>query len=87
MATNRLDSFRVAFDLEYAATLSDADWATVVASPEWHILMAENSDMMAPVLSRFSDKLAVYGQAQVSPPRPIPDGPLRLISYCSLTKC
>ena len=79
MATSRVDAFRVAFDLEYAATLSDADWAAVVATPEWHILMAENADMMAPVLARFSDKLSVYAQTQVSAPRPIPDGPFQIV--------
>ena len=32
MALQRVDAFRVAFDLEYASNLSDADWAAVVAS-------------------------------------------------------
>ena len=51
MALRNVDAFRVAFDLQYAATLSDADWSAVVASPEWHILMAENADLMQPVLT------------------------------------
>ena len=49
MAIQRVDAFRVAFDLEYAAGLDDSDWAAVLASPEWHILTAENADLMAPV--------------------------------------
>jgi hypothetical protein len=79
MALQRVDAFRVAFDLDYASNLSDADWAAVVASPEWHILTAENADLLAPVLSRFSDKLSVYAQAQTLPPRPIPEGPFQII--------
>src|SRR5437868_11900225 len=79
MSPARVDAFRSAFDLEYAATLSDADWAAVVATPEWHVLTAENADLMAPVLNRFSDKLAVYAQAQVGAPRPIPDGPFQIV--------
>src|SRR4051794_16514022 len=79
MAATHLDHWRAAFDLDYAATLSDADWAAVVASPDWHILMAENADLMAPVLTRFADKVSVFGQAQVTPPRPIPDGPFQIV--------
>jgi xanthine dehydrogenase molybdopterin-binding subunit B len=79
MALNRVDSFRVAFDLEYAATLTEAEWAAVIASPEWHILLAENADMMAPVMARFADKMSIYAQTQVAPPRPIPDGPFQIV--------
>src|ERR1700730_751369 len=79
MAIQRVDAFRVAFDLEYASNLSDADWAAVVASPEWHILTAENADLLAPVMARFSDKLAGFAQAQTLPPRPIPEGPFQII--------
>src|SRR5437762_7491080 len=75
----RVDAFRVAFDLEYAASLSDADWAAVIASPEWHILNAENSELLSPVMARFSDKLAVSTQAQTLPVRPVPDGPFAVI--------
>src|SRR4051794_23380716 len=75
----RIDAFRTAFDLEYAATLTDAEWAGVVASPDWHILMAENAELMAPVLARFSDRLSIYAQAQAAPPRPIPDGPFQIV--------
>ena len=49
---------RVAFDLEYASNLSDAEWAAVIASPEWHILTAENADLLGPVMARFSEKFA-----------------------------
>ena len=79
MAVQRVDAFRVVIDLEYAASLSDAEWATVLASPEWHIMSAENADLMAPVLARFSDKLAVATQAQTLPVRPILDGPFQLV--------
>jgi xanthine dehydrogenase molybdenum-binding subunit len=77
MALQRVDALRVAFDLDYAASLSDAEWAAVIASPEWHILNAENSDLLGPVMARFSDKL-VTAQVQ-APPRPIPEGPFNVI--------
>ena len=79
MAVQRVDAFRVAFDLEYAASLSDADWALLSASPEWHIMTAENSDLLAPVMTRFADKLSVAAQAQPLPVRPIPEGPFQII--------
>jgi xanthine dehydrogenase molybdenum-binding subunit len=79
MAVQRVDAFRVAFDLEYAAGLNDAEWAAVLASPEWHIVTAENADLMAPVLARFSDKLAVATHAQTLPARPILDGPFQIV--------
>jgi len=79
MAIRTVDAFRTAFDPEYAAQLNDAEWATVVASPDWHILMAENADMMAPVLARFSDRITGFAQTQVTPPRPIPEGPFQIV--------
>src|SRR3979411_882890 len=75
----RVDAFRTAFDLEFAATLTEADWAAVVASPEWHILTAENSDLLAPVMSRFSDRMSMAAQAQTAPVRPIPEGPFQIV--------
>ena len=75
----RVDTFRTAFDLEYAATLTDADWAAVIASPEWHILTAENADLLEPVLAAFGNKLSVAAQVQTAAPRPIPEGPFQLI--------
>src|SRR5438067_3258513 len=77
MALQRVDAFRVAFDLEYASSLTDAEWASVVASPEWHILTAENADLLMPVMDRFGDKLAA--QPQTTPVRPIPEGPFAVI--------
>src|ERR1700750_2605837 len=79
MPLQRVDAFRVAFDLEFAASLSDAEWSAVVASPEWHIMMAENADLMQPVLTRFADRLSMAPQAQVQAPRPIPEGPFQVI--------
>jgi CO/xanthine dehydrogenase Mo-binding subunit len=78
MALQRVDAFRVAFDLEYASNLSDAEWAAVIASPEWHILTAENADLLAPVMARFSDRL-VAAQPQTQPVRPIPEGPFSIV--------
>src|SRR5436305_12375221 len=83
MALQRVDAFRVAFDMEYASSLSDADWAAVIASPEWHILNAENSELLSPVMARFSDKLAVSTQTQRLPVSPIPYRPFAEISQPS----
>jgi CO/xanthine dehydrogenase Mo-binding subunit len=77
MALNqRVDAFRVAFDLEYAGALSDAEWAELLASPEWHLLTAEHADLLGPVTARFSDRLSAQVQAPV---RPIPAGPFSVI--------
>jgi CO/xanthine dehydrogenase Mo-binding subunit len=51
----------------------------VLASPEWHIMAAENADLLAPVVARFSDKMSLAAQAQTTPPRPIPEGPFQII--------
>src|SRR5438067_5751494 len=79
MGFQRVDAFRVAFDPDYASSLTDADWAAVIASPEWHILAAENTDLVAPVMARFSDKMSIAAQAQTLPPRVIPEGPFQLV--------
>src|SRR6266567_6247103 len=79
MAVQRVDAFRVVFDLEYAAGLNDSEWAAVLATPEWHIMSAENADLLAPVMARFADKLSVFSQAQTEPVRPIPEGPFQII--------
>jgi hypothetical protein len=79
MAVPRVDAFRVAFDLDYAAGLTDAEWDAVLASPEWHVMTAENADLLAPVVARFPDKMSVAAQAQTLPVRPIPEGPFQII--------
>ncbi|HEV7662683.1 MAG TPA: xanthine dehydrogenase family protein molybdopterin-binding subunit [Chloroflexota bacterium] len=79
MALQRVDAFRVAFDLDYAASLSDGEWAQVLASNEWHIMSAENADLLGPVMARFGSKMSVAAQAQTAPPRPIPEGPFQII--------
>src|SRR2546428_11252873 len=78
MGFQRVDAFRVAFDPDYASSLTDADWAAFIASPEWHILTAENFDLLAPDLARFSDKLSASVQAQTLPPRLTPDWPIQV---------
>src|SRR5690349_21041919 len=76
MTLQSVDAFRVAFDLDYAASLTDAEWAAVLASSEWHILSAENADLLAPVMERFADRFA---QVQTTPVRPIPEGPFQIV--------
>ncbi|HEV7666520.1 MAG TPA: hypothetical protein VGQ62_23495, partial [Chloroflexota bacterium] len=72
MSLQKVDVLRVALDLDYAAALNEAEWASVLASNEWHIMTAENADLLAPVLARFGSRLSVAAQAQTLPPRPIP---------------
>src|SRR5258708_29034096 len=79
MVVQWVDAFRDACDLEFAASLGDAEWAVVIAWPEWHILIAENADLMAPVLTRFADRFSVATQAQTLPVRPILDGPYQIV--------
>jgi xanthine dehydrogenase molybdenum-binding subunit len=78
MPVQRVDAFRTAFDLEYAAGLSDAELAAVMATPEWHILSAENADLLAPVMASLGDRV-VAAQPQTAPIRPIPPGPFSVI--------
>lgn len=78
MPVQRVDAFRTAFDLEYAASLSDAELASVMASPEWHILSAENADLLAPVMAQLGDRV-LAAQPQTAPVRPIPPGPFSVI--------
>jgi CO/xanthine dehydrogenase Mo-binding subunit len=78
MVAQRLDAFRAAFDLEYAATLTAEDWASVRQSAEWHIYEAENGDLLAPVLAAFPGVFNVAAQ-QTTAPRPIPEGPFTVI--------
>src|SRR5215471_4072828 len=78
MPVQRIDAFRTAFDLEYAASLSDAELAAVMATPEWHILSAENADLLAPVMAALGDRV-VAAQPQTAPVRPIPPGPFSVI--------
>ena len=78
MAIRGADAFRAAFDLKYAASLSEANWAEVMQSPEWHVMVAENADLLTPVMAAFPERFSVAAQ-QTLPPRPIPDGPFQII--------
>src|SRR6266581_2561407 len=77
MPIQRVDALRVVVDLEYASSLSDADWAALIASNEWHLMTAEHADLLGPVMARFSDKLSA--QPQTVPVRPIPEGPFAIV--------
>jgi CO/xanthine dehydrogenase Mo-binding subunit len=80
MANLHLDAFLAAFDLEYAAKLTQEDWAAVRQTAEWHIFEAENADLMAPVILAHPEVFGnVMAQAQTAPPRPIPEGPFTII--------
>jgi len=74
----RVDAFKAAFDLEYAATLTAEDWATVKQTADWHIFEAENIDLLMPVKAAFPEHFTVAAQAQTAP-RPIPEGPFSII--------
>src|SRR3954447_14312009 len=74
----RVDAFKAAFDLEYAATLTAEDWATVKQTADWHIFEAENIDLLMPAKAAFPEHFTVAAQAQTAP-RPIPEGPFSII--------
>jgi hypothetical protein len=74
----RLDAFRAAFDLEYAAKLTAEDWAAVKQMADWHIFEAENIDLLGPVMAAFPEHFNVAAQAQTAP-RPIHEGPFSII--------
>src|SRR5215467_5371411 len=74
----RLDAFRAAFDLEYAAQLTAEDWAAVKQTADWHIFESENNDLLQPVVQAFPQFHNVSAQQQAAP-RPIPEGPFNII--------
>ena len=78
MALQRLDAFRAAFDLEYAKSLTAAEWTQVRQTAEWHIYESENIDLLAPVMAAIPEQFSVAAQ-QTAAPRPIPEGPFSII--------
>ncbi len=66
----RIEAVRVAQDASYAASLSDADWYALAQDPDWQLLVAEQSEMLAPVMAVHGHKLP--GQNGGSPRSEIP---------------
>ncbi len=69
----RIDAVRVAQDPAYASELTDADWYALAQDPDWQQLVAEQVEMVGPVLAVHGHKLPGNGHAtvtQVPPFRP-----------------
>ncbi len=61
-----VDALKVVQDQGYAASLTDAEWQSLVFDPTWHELVGEFHEMVAPVLEKYGDRLGMGGrQAQV----------------------
>lgn len=73
----RIEAVRVAQDPDYAAGLSDADWHQLSQDPDWQRLVAEQSEMVAPVLAVHGHKLP-GGYGDVAPSQ-VPPGPFKVI--------
>src|SRR5215831_4177259 len=78
MVVRAVDAFRAAFDQKYAVSLSADEWAAVKQSAEWHIMVAENSDLLAPVMAAHPQHFSAAAQ-QTTAPRPIPPGPFQIV--------
>src|SRR5215831_7912770 len=78
MVVRAVDAFRAAFDQKYAASLSAEEWAAVKHSAEWHVMVAENSDLLAPVMAAHPEYFSAAAQ-QTAAPRPIPAGPFQIV--------
>src|SRR2546428_12413628 len=52
-----LEAVRVAQDVAYAASLSDADWQQLAQDPTWQELVAEQSEMVSSVIAVHGHKL------------------------------
>ena len=75
----RIEAVRVAQDAAYAASLTDADWRTLSADPEWQQLVAEQSEMVANVMATHGDKLGYAGDPVASATPVAPSGAFKVI--------
>ena len=75
----RIEAVRVAQDAAYAASLTDADWRTLSADPEWQQLVAEQSEMVANVMATHGDKLGYAGDPVASATPAAPSGAFKVI--------
>jgi len=80
MKMARIDAVRVVQDVGYAAGLSDSDWQELHQDPAWQQLVAEQSEMVAPVLAAYSHKLpdGSQGGAPNGPTSEIPPFKFRI---------
>src|SRR3989442_14618241 len=61
-----LEAVRVAQDVAYAASLSDADWQQLAQDPTWQELVAEQSELVASVIAVHGHKLPGAARAAES---------------------
>src|SRR5256712_14069901 len=64
-----LEAVRVAQDVAYAASLSDADWQQLAQGPTWQELVAEQSELVAGVMAVHGHKLPGAARAAESSTR------------------
>src|SRR2546425_3095603 len=64
-----LEAVRVAQDVAYAASLSDADWQQLAQDPTWQELVAEQSELVAGVMAVHGHKLPGAARAAESSTR------------------
>src|SRR2546428_11970828 len=62
----QLEAVRVAQDVAYAASLSDADWQQLAQDPTWQELVAEQSELVASVIALHGHKLPGAARAAES---------------------
>lgn len=60
-----INVFRVAEDRAYAATLSAADWAELVGSADFHMLVAEHAEIAERLIRENQSKLTALGAGAV----------------------
>src|SRR3990172_5461463 len=71
----KVDPLRVVRDRQYAASLTDADWHTLVSDPVWDELVGEHQEMLAPVLTLYAQQLGVAAPRPVTASPPATEAP------------
>ncbi len=56
MAT-KVDVIRAIQDSNYADSLTNDQWHELVQSPEWHMMVSEMAEVVAPLVERYRDRL------------------------------
>src|SRR5229473_4582684 len=79
--TRTIDALRVATDAQYAASLSQEEWATLAHSPDFQQMMAEQSELLAATLETHAASIPGFSQVSVNPPVPpvVLNGPYTIV--------
>jgi CO/xanthine dehydrogenase Mo-binding subunit len=65
--TRTIDALRVATDAQYAASLSQEEWATVALSPDFQQMVAEQRELLAATLETHAASIPGFNQVNVNP--------------------